>query len=209
MSQPSAQTSDERTRERILDAALAHLERYGLRRTTVEDVAREAGLSRVTIHRHFGTKETLIREVVLREGRRFLDALGAAIAEHDDPAEALGDGFAFALEHLGGHPLFNRLLEAEADLLLPYLSGEGGSLLALARGWVADRLGARVQSGALPPIDAEGAAEVLVRLALSFLLTPQTCLPLGTRAETRAWARRALVPGLLGGAMTGKELSRR
>lgn len=209
MSQPSHDFSlEERTRARILDAALARFERYGLRRSTIEDIARSAGLSRVTIHRHFGTKEVLIQEVVLREGRRFLDDLGTAIAEQDDPAEALADGFAFALERLRSHSLFNRLLEAEPDVLLPYLTGEGGSLLALARSWVAGRLAGRVRAGRLPPIDAEGAAEVLARLVLSFLLTPQTRLPLRDRAEARAWARRALVPGLLAGARTAEDLSR-
>lgn len=209
MSEPSfAPSLEEQTRTRILDAALARFERYGLRRCTVEDVARAAGLSRVTIHRHFGTKEALIQEVVLHEGRRFLDDLGAAIAEHDDPAEALAEGFACALERLRSHRLFTRLLEAEPDVALPYLTGEGGSLLALARSWVAERLAGRVRAGRLPPIDAEGAAEVLARLVLSFLLTPQTCLPIGDRAATRAWARRALVPGLLAGARVPEDLSR-
>ena len=51
-------------RERILEATYACVARYGLGKTTVEDAAREAGVSRATVYRHFpGGKDQLVAEV--------------------------------------------------------------------------------------------------------------------------------------------------
>lgn len=51
-------------REAILDAALACFARYGLRRTAMEDIAREAGVSRAALYHHFGGKEALFVALV-------------------------------------------------------------------------------------------------------------------------------------------------
>src|SRR4051794_27880891 len=66
--------------ERVLDAALARFEDFGIQRTTMEDVARHAGVSRVTIYRRFPRKERLVEAVILREGQRLFAPLGAARA---------------------------------------------------------------------------------------------------------------------------------
>ena len=63
--------------ERILDAALGQFEDFGLRRSTMEDIARRCGLSRITIYRRFPKKENLIEAVVLRELRNFLGDLAS------------------------------------------------------------------------------------------------------------------------------------
>ena len=64
------------TRERILEATYACVARSGLARTTVEDAAREAGLSRATIYRHFpGGREELLHAVVTWEFLHFFARL--------------------------------------------------------------------------------------------------------------------------------------
>ena len=55
------------TTERILDAALEEFLDFGLRRATVEDITRRAGVGRMTVHRRFSTKQSLIEAVWLRE----------------------------------------------------------------------------------------------------------------------------------------------
>ena len=57
--QPVASTS-----ERIAQAALEQFSETGIRRSSVEDVGRRAGLSRVTVYRQVGTKEDLVRLVM-------------------------------------------------------------------------------------------------------------------------------------------------
>src|SRR5579884_4518029 len=87
---------------RILDAALGQFEDFGLRRSTVEDIARRCGLSRITIYRRFPRKENLIEAVLLRELASFLGELasvGTAGARPGglSPEEKMVERIAFAL----------------------------------------------------------------------------------------------------------------
>jgi AcrR family transcriptional regulator len=180
--------------ERILDAALAQFEDFGLRRSTIEDVARRAGISRITVHRRFGTKDALLQAVVVREVERFFDALEAAVSGFADFADRLAEGFAFALDYMRGHGLLNRLLRTEPEALLPYLTTSGDAVLVTARSHLADRLGRDVLQGRLPPGDIAVMAELLTRLTFSFLITPETAARLVTTDDARRFARRYLVP---------------
>src|SRR2546430_17710547 len=74
--------SDERTlrEERILDAAATLLARWGYRKTTIDDVAREAGVGKGTIYLHWKDKTELFRAVIWREQQRYSDELQRRIA---------------------------------------------------------------------------------------------------------------------------------
>src|SRR5438105_13251456 len=65
----TATTKRRNVREDIYAAALASFERHGVRRTLMEDVAREAGVSRPTIYYYFPDKDALVLEVVVRQLR--------------------------------------------------------------------------------------------------------------------------------------------
>ena len=56
--------------EAILDAALVEFDRHGIRRVSLEDVARRAGVSRTTIYRRFANREELVAAVMDRENAR-------------------------------------------------------------------------------------------------------------------------------------------
>src|SRR4051812_17980357 len=116
---PAASTSD-----RIVAAALAQFEDFGLRRTTVDDIARGAGPARVTGHRHFPSKEAIVRAVLVEEVERFFTALDERIAPHMHTEDRLVEGFAFALGFVRGHALLNRLLQTELEAILPYLTAQ-------------------------------------------------------------------------------------
>src|SRR5437588_5734328 len=62
-------------RERIIDAAEAAIQRWGVARTRIDDIAAEARCGRTTIYRYFGNRDNVIVEVVLRHGRRQLATL--------------------------------------------------------------------------------------------------------------------------------------
>lgn len=178
----------------ILDAALDRLETFGLRRLTMDDIARRAGVSRVTVYRRFGSKDGLVQAVVLREVERFFAGLEAAIERHDDIGDRLAEGFAFTLEFLREHSLLTRLLRTEPEAVLPYATVAGGPLLSTARDNLAALFTADVDRGRLPPLDVDLLAELLVRLVLSFLLTPQSVVDLRTADDARAFARHVLLP---------------
>lgn len=184
--------------ERILDGALRSFEGFGLRRTTMDDVARAAAVSRVTIYRRFASKDALTEAVLVREARRFFDALDQAVGRSDTFDDRAAESFAFTLEYLRAHVLFNRILTTEPEAVLPYLTTHGTPVIAAASRLVADRLGEEVRAGRLPALDAEVAGELIVRLVLSFVLTPPATVRLDRPEDTRRFARRYLTPALTG-----------
>ena len=183
------------TRDRILEAALREGEEAGLRRTTMDDVARRAGLARVTLYRHFESKDALVEAVVLRETERFFAALDAAISPPRRLEDRVVEGFAFAIEFLEGHALMQRLLRSEPETVLPYLTGQS-PVVAAARRAVAERLSDGDLEDPLSQSRAQSVAELLVRLVHSFLLSPDGSIGLNTRAGARRFARRHLAAAL-------------
>lgn len=179
--------------ERILDAALSRFERFGVRRTTMEEVARAADVARVTIYRRFASKDALAEAVILREARRFFDALDSAVGRRDTLEERVVESFAFTLGYLRRHVLFNRLVATEPESIVPHLTTQGEPVIGTAARLVADRLGVEVREGRLPPLDVEVVSELIVRLVLSFILTPASAARLDDPAKIRRFARRYLV----------------
>jgi AcrR family transcriptional regulator len=171
---------------RILDAALAEFETYGLRRVSVEDVAKRARVARTTIYRRFTNKEQLLQGVILREVRRFLTAIAEATEGLPSPQDALVEGFVAGLRGARTHPLMTRVLQSEPEAFLSQLSMNGGAVMLAARDILADRLRrARPDSGE----DFGAVSEVLLRVALSLLLVPGGGLVLEDEDDIRAFAR--------------------
>lgn len=170
---------DDETAGRILGGALRQAEDFGLRRFTVDDVARRAGVSRVTIYRYFPKKDRLVNAMIMHELRRFLTKVDGVIAGQPTPEAKLAEGLTFCLAYLRGHRLLNRLLRTEPELILPHLTTRASDLVAAARGWIAGHIHAEIAAGhlALPDGDVDGAAELIVRAVISLVLTPDTVLP--------------------------------
>jgi AcrR family transcriptional regulator len=171
---------------RILDAALAEFETYGLRRVSVEDVAKRAGVARTTIYRRFTNKEQLLQAVILRECHRFLTAIAEATEDLESAEDAVVEGFVVGLRSARTHPLMTRVLESEPEAFLPQLSMNGGAVMLAARDILADRL-RRARPGDAQ--DHNTVAEVLLRLAVSLLLLPGGGLRLDGEDAIRAFAR--------------------
>ena len=183
------------TTTRILDAARDQLVDLGLRRTSVEDVARRAGVARITVYRRFAGRDELIRSVVQREAGRVFAAVDEAVAAVDDPEERLAEGFAVLLRSARSHPVLQRLLTTDADELLRSLTTGGSFVVALGREYLVGHL-ERTGGIEASTLDARAAAEVAVRLTLSFLLTPDSVIALSTDDDARRFARRHLLPTL-------------
>src|SRR3546814_653757 len=84
-------------RERLINAAEACFLRYGVMKTTVEDVAAHANVSRATVYRYFAGRDELILGVLLRDGGRFLEALGQRLDAAEDLEQAIIDGVVYTL----------------------------------------------------------------------------------------------------------------
>ncbi|MBA3283364.1 MAG: TetR/AcrR family transcriptional regulator [Acidimicrobiia bacterium] len=193
---PAVPTDNDVTTVRILDASYQQLLAFGLRRTSVEDIAQRAGVARITVYRRFGGRDELIRAVLLREGRRVFAIVDAAVAGIDDADEQLVEGFVAILSATRSHPLLQRLLETEADATITSLTTHGAPVMALGREFLAGHLLRAQRNGRLEPFDVRVVAEILVRLTLSFLLTPESIVPLATDDEARQFARRFVIPAV-------------
>lgn len=198
---PDAAPADATT-ARILDAAAALFSRAGLRATTVEDVARESGVARITVYRRFARKDLLVEAVLLRECRRVLAELDEAIGALPTVQERMVEGFVATLGLVRAHPLVGRLLAAEPETLLPYLTLRAGPAVAVASAYLAQRIAAGAPPAAAPPEagHVEQTAELLVRLTLSFVLTPDSTVALDDDDALRAFARRHVLPLVPGAA---------
>jgi len=72
------------TRTALLDAAARRYARFGPRKTTMEEIARDAGFSRATAYKHFASKHALYRALLDRSTEAFADQVKACIAAPGD-----------------------------------------------------------------------------------------------------------------------------
>jgi AcrR family transcriptional regulator len=183
---------------RILAAAIQQMEDFGVRRFTIDDVARRVGISRVTIYRHFPKKDRLVEAALLHELHRFLQDLYSTVAPYETIEERLIEGFVSALTVIRNHRLLNRLLRTEPELMLPLLTVHGAPVLAAGRELIANfaRGGAGGDGLPLSEKEIDGLSELLARLVLSFVLTPDSVMDLTTPAKIRRFAKHYLAPAL-------------
>jgi AcrR family transcriptional regulator len=173
-----APTSREGARHRLVEAARTCLTRNGLAKTTIEDVAGEANVSRQTVYRYFANRDELLLAGVLAE----LQASQAVPDRSEEMARAartpieavasLVEGVVHTLETIRTNPLLHSLLAAESDSMRAAIDGASQALFRLyadeLRPWLV--LG---QDSELLRADVEPdeIAELLLRLTLSFITT--------------------------------------
>jgi AcrR family transcriptional regulator len=197
---PRAEAPGDPVSDGILDAALALSAASGLRNLTMDDVARRAGVGRMTVYRRFGDKASLVEALSAREGARCLAQLDEAVDLDDPVADQIADGFVATLRIAREHPLLNRLARLEPETVLNSFTAADGALFGIARDYLAGRLRAAQKAGQLEAVPPAEAAEILVRLGVSFVLIQPSVLPLGDDRRLRAIARQLIAPILTGAA---------
>jgi AcrR family transcriptional regulator len=188
----------DRQRDRIVAAALRCIARWGLAKTNVEDVAREAGCSRATLYRAFpGGKDAVFDAVAGAELRRLETAVATAVAATDDGdvEGALVAAITAIGRHLDGHDVFRFLLLHEPELVLPHLAFHRlDALLARVRAFGGPLL---ERAGHLPPDVAARTAEWVARIVISYTCSPSAGVQLTDDPSVRRLVRAFVLPGLL------------
>ncbi|MGA2209090.1 MAG: helix-turn-helix domain-containing protein [Acidimicrobiales bacterium] len=178
---PSPRAAD--SRARVLAAALRCVARFGVSKTTVEDVAREARLSRATLYRVFpGGRDEIVETMIDTEVRTFFAALARRLEGVDDYEERIVVAMSAAAEQLVAHEALGFVLAHEPELVLPHVSfAELDHVLEISSAFLAPYLG-----GLLAPEDARRAGEWVTRLVLSHVACPSSSLeaPEGPRANS-------------------------
>ncbi|MGW5640916.1 TetR/AcrR family transcriptional regulator [Streptomyces sp. NPDC003832] len=188
---------DDEVAMRLLDAAHEQFCRTGIKRSTMADVARLAGVSRITVYRRFATKEVLVEQVVRREFRRYFDRFAVEIQDAGTVADRVVLGFASSLRAIRHNRLIGGLMAVEPDAVVPSLTSDGGRTLSVVQRFVADRLRQEQRAGQVAPeVDVDVVAEMMVRVCTSFLVVPSHVIDLDDDERMRAVARQFLVPML-------------
>ena len=179
-------------RDPVLDAALAAFLDFGIRRTSMGEIARRARISPATLYRRYAQKSDVVMAVGLREAQRDLGYIDHKIDVTAEPFEQLVQLHLVVAHRLRSNRLLQRVLATEPETVLPRLTLEAGPLLDIGRQYLAAFLVRLQAEGHLPPYDVAPVADWLARLAQSEILTPAVT-PL-TEAETRAFVRDHLAP---------------
>ncbi|RMI35005.1 TetR/AcrR family transcriptional regulator [Nocardia stercoris] len=191
--------AEDRNQSEVLEAALLAFLDFGIKRTSMAEVARRGRLSLATLYRRFASKSDLIQSVGLLQVRRFLEEVDAAVRPFSDsdaaPEDQIVELFVAFLAGLRGDPLLDRLLETEPETVLPYLTVRGAPVIELGRDYLAEFIARLQREGKLPAYDPLPVAEMVARTALSFALTKQTVIPLDDDTAVREFARAHVVPG--------------
>lgn len=186
-------TADE-ARERIIAAAMTCIDRHGADKTGLADVARELGVTRQTLYRHFASMDDLLVAVVRTAVGRYLDRLAAHVAQLSDPVEVVVEALAYTLEHLPD----------EGYMGLLFSSGRSGRFFAgvtspdaveLARSFL-EQTGVDWAATGYDRAALDELAEFLLRILLSLIVDAGTPRRDGAelRAFLRRWAGPAIVP---------------
>jgi AcrR family transcriptional regulator len=152
----------------VLDAARACVLAVGVRRTTFSDVARRAGVSRMTLYRRFPDLETALAALMTREFGRLVEearAAGHAAATCRERAVSM---VTLAAERLHADPLFDRLLDVDPELLLPYVTLRLGGMQRMAVAGLVAEL--RCDDGSVRDGDPEVLARGVELMARGFVL---------------------------------------
>lgn len=180
---------------RVIDAALACVARWGVTKTSLDDIAREAGVSRATVYRLFpGGKAPLLRAVVAHELGGLTREVTEALASAGTLEDRLVGGIHVASLSIAGHDALQLVLAQEPELVLPHVAFDRfDDVLAAVAALVGPHLAPFVGTET-----ALRAGEWVARLVLSYALVPSPAYDLTVEADARRFTRTFLLPGLIG-----------
>lgn len=182
-------------RDHLLDAAATSLENKGLPGTTMEDIARQAGVSRATVYRYFPSRESVISGVILRSAERYLRRISARIAAHADLGSAILDFVEVTLRAAHREPIIGLLFGSDDELAgVGLAKGTSVALFELVAEFLRPVFAAhwdQLERG----VSVDDASEWILRAILSLLTVegPRQRSPEGLDA----FLRRFLLPPLL------------
>ena len=168
---------------------------FGVRRATLTEVARRAGLSRMTVYRRYSDAPELMRALMSQEFGAVLADAQAAAQEFPAGLERVVAGVIGTVERLVEHPLMLRLLELEPEAMLPYLTERIGEFQRAARETLASSVADAQAHGAVRAGDPEMIAETVELASRGFVLAARTLEPRHRRAALTEL--QAMVEGYL------------
>lgn len=178
-----------------LDAAKEAILAVGWSRTTLTDVARRAGVSRMTLYRRWPDTQTLLADLMTREWGRVVEE---AVAPRDTPVggeseptgnhlDRLSRAVVATVRGLRADALLRRIIDVDPEVLLPYLLDRRGRSQDRIAAALADLIRQGQGIGSIRQGDADHLARSLLLACHGFTLSAHTM------TEDRAQSRDAVV----------------
>lgn len=161
-------------RDAYLDAARECILDVGWRRTTLTEVARRAGVSRMTIYRTWSDMPQLLGDLMTREWQQMLAEVPTYDGSDAPGAAQIGEGILRVVEALRGNELFTRILDLDPELLLPYLLERRGRSQELVLGLLSENIAAAQRGGTVRDGDPVTLARSVLLAAHGFVLSIDT-----------------------------------
>jgi AcrR family transcriptional regulator len=180
--------------EKVVDAALECFARWGVGKTTLDDIARAAGCSRATVYRLFpGGKDVVLDAVAGRELAAFFATLRLELDRtRVDLEDLLVSGITHAARAIRDHRALQFVLAHEPELVLPLVAFDRlDAVLDVAAAFCGPYLEPHVGKEWAPR-----AAEWLTRMVLSYTLVPSDGYDLAEEVDARRFVRSFVIPGL-------------
>ncbi|WP_063807288.1 TetR/AcrR family transcriptional regulator [Streptomyces caeruleatus] len=158
----------------VLDAVRDCVLAVGVRRTTLTDVARRAGVSRMTLYRRWPDVRSLVGDLMTRE---WVAVATGAMPERRAGAHARGlivDGLVAGVEAFRVHPLFRKIVDVDPELLLPYVLDRRGASQEALIALLADAVREGHTDGSVRAGHVERQARALLLIVQSFTLSLRT-----------------------------------
>jgi AcrR family transcriptional regulator len=151
----------------VLDAARDCVLAYGVRRTTLSDVARRAGVSRMSIYRRWPDVRSLVADLMSREWHAVLVETATATRRRGSLRSRGVAQMVAVAAALREHPLLRKIREVDPEVLLPYMLDRRGASQDEMLAFIVEAVRAGQKEGSVRRGDAQ-------RMGRAVLLTVQT-----------------------------------
>jgi AcrR family transcriptional regulator len=179
---------------RILDAAEQCIHRFGIRRTAMGEVARVGKMSRGSIYKHFGDKESLVEGVFRRRQERFLNRTEAVLEKQASLVDKLTESVVLGRKDTRDG-IFASLAETEPETVAMMFLDARFYERSVAF-WPPHILMAQEAGEVNADLDVEMATDFIMRLAVSLVMFPQMGMELKSRREVRNYLEQIMCRGL-------------
>ncbi len=180
------------TEARAVEATLRCLARYGYAKTTVDDIAREAGISRATIYRVIGGKSQLFDRALVAEVARIRDRVRAIAAPNESLESYVVAVVVATTRELLAHEVLNSLMGHEAEAIVSYVAVNGEAFVHAAVDVFAPLFADRV-----PESQARRLAELLTRISISNMGPAAQWVDLSDPAAAKVLVGGFVLPSIL------------
>lgn len=153
----------------ILDKAKERFDRFGYKKTTMDELSRDCKISKKTIYEHFIDKEDLFTNLMLRENYKVRKMLLDDIEEIADPLEKIIQLIKTSIDFFNDDNFLTRLYKADETLFSNFISSKSASMMRVSTiSIVADIISEGKKQGKFRDIDEEVIAYAGVRLFEAF-----------------------------------------